>query len=70
MGIGQDVDAVELDEQGRVADPRHGRDAAIVEDRRQITGDRREVGGPRRERGGNDACDEEREARPAAGGLV
>ena len=48
LRIGQDVDAVELDQQGRVADPGHGRGAAIVENRRQIAGDRREVGRARR----------------------
>src|SRR5207245_1022320 len=70
VGIGQDVDAGELHEQGRVTDPRHGRGAAIVEDGRQIAGDRREARGPGRERGGEDARDEEREARPGAGRLI
>src|SRR5213594_4815942 len=55
VGVGENVDAVQLDQQGRMTDPGHGHSAAIVMDRPEVARDLGKVRGPRREGAGPDA---------------
>src|SRR5262249_3589385 len=63
--IGEDVDAIELDEQRRMPDPRHRRGGLIVAQPGPVVDGDRERDLARVECGGPDASDEEPRSEPA-----